>query len=44
MRFWMQQGLAYLFTEAASDLSIKKLFNVIRLGTFVAYQFIELIF
>jgi hypothetical protein len=43
-RFWLQQGSAYHFAKTAPDFSIKKLFNVIAPGAFVAYQFIELIF
>jgi hypothetical protein len=43
-RWWLHQGSAYHFAETAPDFSIKKLFNVVTSGTFVAYQFIELIF
>jgi hypothetical protein len=43
-RWWLHQGSAYYFAETASDFSIKKLFNVVTSGAFVAYQFIELIF
>ena len=43
-RWWLHQGSAYHFAETAPDFSIKKLFNVVTSGAFVAYQFIELIF
>jgi hypothetical protein len=43
-RFWLQQGSAYHFAETAPDFSIKKLFNVVTSGAFVAYQFVKLIF
>ena len=43
-RWWLHQGSAYYFAETAPDFSIKKLFNVVTSGAFVAYQFIELIF
>ena len=43
-RWWLHQGSADHFAETAPDFSIKKLFNVVTSGAFVAYQFIELIF
>jgi hypothetical protein len=44
VRSWLQQGTANHLAEATTDFIVKKLFNIVTSGAFIADQRVELIF